>query len=172
MRKAIDVANLKTKHSTFFYALQNLNDKIFVFRQVFYNKRTFFDQYFSEKQKEELKKGVEKERIWIEKQKRKREGGLPSITFDGDYHGSFKKKGTIRRSKFVSIKTPRTSKMPPLLRRTTTNFNRMVSGLNPSSRESLLSESMTEWSKVEKKPNDRSISVINNSGENSAEKLA
>ena len=38
VRHAIDVAKLKSKHSEFWYRLQTLNDKIFVFRSVFYTK--------------------------------------------------------------------------------------------------------------------------------------
>lgn len=32
VRNAVDIAHMKQKHSQFWYKLQNLNDKIFVFR--------------------------------------------------------------------------------------------------------------------------------------------
>ena len=38
VRNAIDVAKSKSRHSEFYYKLQNLNDKIYVFRSIFYNK--------------------------------------------------------------------------------------------------------------------------------------
>jgi hypothetical protein len=38
VRAAIDVAKMKSKHTEFWYRLQTLNDKIFVFRSVFYTR--------------------------------------------------------------------------------------------------------------------------------------
>jgi|APSaa5957512535_1039671.scaffolds.fasta_scaffold32902_3 hypothetical protein len=38
VRSAIDVANLKKKHSDFYYRLRVLNEKIHVFTDVFYDK--------------------------------------------------------------------------------------------------------------------------------------
>jgi hypothetical protein len=37
VRHAIDVAKMKSKHSEFFYKLQTLNDKIYIYRSVFYS---------------------------------------------------------------------------------------------------------------------------------------
>ena len=37
VRSAIDIAKMKSKHSEFYYRLQTLNDKIFVFRHTYYN---------------------------------------------------------------------------------------------------------------------------------------
>ena len=38
VRNAIDIAEMKKKHSAFFYKLETLNDKIFVFRELYYSK--------------------------------------------------------------------------------------------------------------------------------------
>ena len=38
VRNAIDTANIKSRHSQFYNRLQNLNDKIYVFRDVFYTR--------------------------------------------------------------------------------------------------------------------------------------
>ena len=38
VRNAIDLAKMKSKHSEFYYKLQTLNDKIYVFRTHFYSK--------------------------------------------------------------------------------------------------------------------------------------
>ena len=38
VRNAIDIAEMKKKHSSFFYKLETLNDKIFVFRELYYSK--------------------------------------------------------------------------------------------------------------------------------------
>jgi hypothetical protein len=38
VRNAIDVAQMKKKHSDFYYQLRLLNDKIHVFTSIFYNK--------------------------------------------------------------------------------------------------------------------------------------
>ena len=51
MRNAIDKAEIKKKNSSFFYKLQNLNDKIYVFRSLFYTKKPHFQRRFLEKKK-------------------------------------------------------------------------------------------------------------------------
>jgi len=38
VRKAIDTAKQRSQHSDFYYRLQNLNDKILIFRSIFYSK--------------------------------------------------------------------------------------------------------------------------------------
>ena len=42
VRNAIDVAKMKSKHSAFYYRLQTLNDKIFIFRHMYYDKMPSF----------------------------------------------------------------------------------------------------------------------------------
>lgn len=37
VRTAIDNAKMKSQHSEFFYKLQDLNDKIVIYRSIFYN---------------------------------------------------------------------------------------------------------------------------------------
>jgi hypothetical protein len=38
VRKAIDIAKMKKKHSDFYYKLRLLNDKIHIFTSIFYNR--------------------------------------------------------------------------------------------------------------------------------------
>ena len=38
VRNAVDLAKIKSKHSEFWYRLETLNDKIFIFRSIFYSK--------------------------------------------------------------------------------------------------------------------------------------
>ena len=45
-QKAIDNANEKAKHSEFYYKLQNLNDKIVVFRSMFYDKVPKHEKFY------------------------------------------------------------------------------------------------------------------------------
>jgi hypothetical protein len=54
VRNAIDIAKMRSKHSEFFYKLQTLNDKIYVFRRIFYNRMPIYDKIFLEKKKKEL----------------------------------------------------------------------------------------------------------------------
>lgn len=54
VRNAIDVAKMKAKHSEFYYRLQTLNDKIFVFRNIYYNKIPNYQRTFLERKKKEL----------------------------------------------------------------------------------------------------------------------
>mmetsp|Transcript_39262 Transcript_39262/g.59922 ORF Transcript_39262/g.59922 Transcript_39262/m.59922 type:complete len:194 (+) Transcript_39262:352-933(+) len=84
VRKAIDVAKQKSQHSDFYYRLQNLNDKIFVFRTIFYNRIPNFQKTFNEKKKKEQEIELRRQReiyeedlkqiqIRIQKKKSKRE---------------------------------------------------------------------------------------------------
>jgi hypothetical protein len=54
VRNAIDIAKMKSKHSEFFYKLQTLNDKIYVFRKIFYSKMPRHDKVFLQKKQEAL----------------------------------------------------------------------------------------------------------------------
>jgi len=42
VRNAIDIAKMKSKHSEFWYKLEILNDKIFIFRSMFYSRMPAF----------------------------------------------------------------------------------------------------------------------------------
>ena len=42
VRAAIDTAKLRSRHTDFWYRLEKLNDKIYVYRQLFYNKMPNF----------------------------------------------------------------------------------------------------------------------------------
>lgn len=54
VRNAIDLAKMKSQHSAFYYRLQTLNDKIFVFRSIFYSKMPSFQRTFLQKKQREL----------------------------------------------------------------------------------------------------------------------
>jgi len=54
VRNAIDIAKQKSTHSEFFYRLQNLNDKIFVYRGVFYGRIPSFQKSFLLKKEKDL----------------------------------------------------------------------------------------------------------------------
>lgn len=49
VRNAIDLAKMKSQHSEFYYRLQTLNDKILVFRSIFYNRMPSYQRAFLEK---------------------------------------------------------------------------------------------------------------------------
>lgn len=49
VRNAIMLAEAKKKHSTFWYQLCSLNDKIRVFTSIFYNKRQFHEKLYDQK---------------------------------------------------------------------------------------------------------------------------
>lgn len=49
VRNAIDLAKMKQKHSEFYYKLQTLNDKIYVFRTHFYTRMPAYQKAFIEK---------------------------------------------------------------------------------------------------------------------------
>jgi hypothetical protein len=46
VRNAIDIANIKQKHTSFYHRLLTLNDKIFVFRSVFYGRMPSYQKAF------------------------------------------------------------------------------------------------------------------------------
>ena len=54
VRHAVDVAKVKSKHSEFWYRLQALNDKIFVFRSIFYTKMPSYQRAFLKKKQKIL----------------------------------------------------------------------------------------------------------------------
>ena len=105
MRKAIDVAKMKSKHSEFYYRLQTLNDKIFVFRNVYYDKMPNFQRVFLERKKKELelklarqKKMFEYEMSQIEKKiKRRMQSTNDVVTFSFGQSNSAEKKASPAR---------------------------------------------------------------------------
>ena len=54
VQHAIDLAEIKKKHSAFFYKLETLNDKIFVFRELYYSKMPQHQRNFLEKKRQKL----------------------------------------------------------------------------------------------------------------------
>jgi hypothetical protein len=67
VRNAIDLANMKSKHSSFYHRLETLNDKIFVFRDVFYGRVPAYQKTFYEKKRKELEEQLRIEKIKYEK---------------------------------------------------------------------------------------------------------
>ena len=51
VRNAIDVAKVKSKHTEFWHRLEILNDKIFIFRSMFYSRMPAFQKAFLEKKR-------------------------------------------------------------------------------------------------------------------------
>lgn len=62
VKKAIDFAEMKSQHSQFWYKLQTLNDKIFVFRQMFYDKQPIYHKNFLLKKQKALEEKLKKEK--------------------------------------------------------------------------------------------------------------
>ena len=68
VRHAIDVAELKSQHTGFWRRLQTLNDKIYVFRSVFYSKMPSYQRAFYEKKQKALEEQLEKEKLQYEQE--------------------------------------------------------------------------------------------------------
>jgi hypothetical protein len=68
VRHAIDVAKLKSKHSDFWYRLQTMNDKLFVFRSVFYGAVPQYQRVFLEKKRKALEDKLKEEKALFEKE--------------------------------------------------------------------------------------------------------
>ena len=68
MRAAIDVAKLKSKHSEFWYKLENLNDKLMIFKMLFYSKMPHHQKVFYEKKKAEMDERMQQEQAKYEKE--------------------------------------------------------------------------------------------------------
>ena len=60
VRNAIDIAKQKSKYSEFYHKLNTLNEKIFVFRTVFYGRLPSFQRKFIEKKKKMLEQQLQK----------------------------------------------------------------------------------------------------------------
>ena len=61
VRKAIDFAKSKEKHSDFYGRLNNVNSKLEVYNQVFYTKVPKFERVFMERKRKKLEDIMEKE---------------------------------------------------------------------------------------------------------------
>ena len=62
------MAKKKSKHSEFFYRLQTMNDKILIYRSMFYNKMPAHQKQFLEKKQEALEKKLQEDKIKFEKE--------------------------------------------------------------------------------------------------------
>jgi len=62
VRHAIDVAKMKSKHSEFWYKLQTLNDKIFIFRSIFYTKMPSYQRHYINKKQKQLEEEMQKQK--------------------------------------------------------------------------------------------------------------
>ena len=63
VRNAIDMAQMKKKHSDFYYRLRVLTDKIHVFTSIFYNKMPTYQVKWIEKKKKDLEEKLKKQRL-------------------------------------------------------------------------------------------------------------
>jgi hypothetical protein len=59
---------MKSKHTQFWYRLQTLNDKIFVFRSVFYGRMPSYQKAFYEKKQRALEEKLKEEKVKFEKE--------------------------------------------------------------------------------------------------------
>ena len=66
VRNAIDIAKTKSKHSEFYYKLQTLNDKIYIYRSVYYSKMPAYQRAFIEKKQAALELKLKDERLRFE----------------------------------------------------------------------------------------------------------
>ena len=62
VRQAIDGAKQKSAHSEFYYRLQLMNDKVFVYKQCYTNQLPKFEKTYQKKKREEMKKIRKKKR--------------------------------------------------------------------------------------------------------------
>ena len=68
VRNAIDLANMKSKHTQFWHRLEALNDKIYVFRDVFYGRIPAYQKAFYDKKRKELEEELRLEKEKFEKE--------------------------------------------------------------------------------------------------------
>lgn len=59
---------MKDKHSDFWYRLQTLNDKIHIYRQLFYAKMPKYQKIYLEKKQKALEDQLKTEKILFEKE--------------------------------------------------------------------------------------------------------
>ena len=63
VRNAIDVAQMKKKHSNFYYRLRLLNDKIAVFTSIFYNNVPKYQQKWYQQKQKMLQEQLQREKF-------------------------------------------------------------------------------------------------------------
>ena len=68
VRHAIEVSNLKAKHSDFYYKLKGLNEKIATYQAIFYSRVPKFHQAYMKKQLDIKQEKQKKEREVFEKE--------------------------------------------------------------------------------------------------------
>lgn len=77
VRKAVDLAKVKSKHSEFYDKLKNLNDKVGVFTSVFYTRVPKFERNYIDRKRKRLERMMfqEQKQIedFVEHEKRKHE---------------------------------------------------------------------------------------------------
>ena len=66
VRQAIDCARRKAKHSDFYIRLKSLNDKIGVYKKIFYTKTPKYEQMFMERKRKRLESMMRKEQYELE----------------------------------------------------------------------------------------------------------
>ena len=71
VRKAIDVAKLKSHHTEFWYKLQNLNDKLHVYKGLFMTKMPAHQQAYYEKKQKEMEERLREEKKKAEAEMKK-----------------------------------------------------------------------------------------------------
>ena len=68
VRNAIDIAKMKSKHSEFWYKLEILNDKIFIFRSMFYSRMPAFQKAFLDKKRKILEARLKQQKEAAERE--------------------------------------------------------------------------------------------------------
>ena len=71
VRNAIDIAKVKSAHSEFWYKLENMNEKLMIFKHLFYGKMPHHQQVFYEKQQALLAQKMKNKKESYEKEMRK-----------------------------------------------------------------------------------------------------
>jgi hypothetical protein len=66
VRQAIDTAKKKSKHSDFYNRLRSLNDKIGVYKKIFYTKTPKYEQVYQERKRKRLEALMRKEQAELE----------------------------------------------------------------------------------------------------------
>lgn len=66
VRQAIDIARRKSKHSDFYNRLRSLNDKIGVYKKVFYTKTPNYEKVFMDRKRQRLEELMLREQRELE----------------------------------------------------------------------------------------------------------
>lgn len=73
VRQAIMIAQMKKKHSDFFYKLSHVNDKIQVFTSIFYNQQQMHKRIWNIRKKKEEEQRLQNEKEIAEERKKQYE---------------------------------------------------------------------------------------------------